>query len=159
MKFSDVCTLGILSLWLRHTSHLHYYLKWQFAILKNSRLVCLLDLTADFGVKTNAKLTPIFKLRERESKTGIQSCLYTGTNPVSIFAQIFWRIFSNIQFFCSKYVLYTLVNKQSVFNGFHGPRCTFTPCPTSDSFSITSSTPSLTSTYCKLINIFTTTTM
>ena len=38
----------------------------------------LLDLTADFGVKTNAKLTPIFKLREK-SKTGIQSCLSTVT--------------------------------------------------------------------------------
>ena len=34
--------------------------------------------TADFGVKTNAKLTPIFKLREK-SKTGIQSCLFTVT--------------------------------------------------------------------------------
>ena len=29
----------------------------------------LLDLTADFGVKINAKLTPIFKLQEK-SKTG-----------------------------------------------------------------------------------------
>ena len=39
----------------------------------------LLDLTADFGVKTNAKLTPIVKLREKSSKTGIQNCLYTVT--------------------------------------------------------------------------------
>ena len=41
-------------------------------------LVRLLELIADFGVKTNAKLTPIFKSREK-SKTGIQSCLYTAT--------------------------------------------------------------------------------
>ena len=34
-------------------------------------LVRLLDLTADFVGKTNAKLTPISKLREK-SKTGIQ---------------------------------------------------------------------------------------
>ena len=48
----------------------------EIVIYENIRLVCLLDLTADFGVKTNAKLMPIFKLREK-SKTGIQSCLYT----------------------------------------------------------------------------------
>ena len=27
----------------------------EFVIVENIRLVCLLDLTADFGVKTNAK--------------------------------------------------------------------------------------------------------
>ena len=37
-------------------------------IVENIRLVRLLALTADFGVKTNAKLTPIFKLRERRAK-------------------------------------------------------------------------------------------
>ena len=42
------------------------------------------DLTADFEINTNAKLTPILKLREK-SKTGIQSYLYTGT-PTPIFA-------------------------------------------------------------------------
>ena len=47
-------------------------------IVENIRLVRLLDLTADFGVKTYAKLTPIFKLRKK-SKTCIQSCLYTVT--------------------------------------------------------------------------------
>ena len=39
-------------------------------IVENIRLVRRLALTADFGVKTNAKLTQIFQLRER-SKTGI----------------------------------------------------------------------------------------
>ena len=42
-------------------------------------MVRLLDLTADFGVKTKAKLTqltPIFKLLEK-SKTVIQSSLFT----------------------------------------------------------------------------------
>ena len=38
-------------------------------IVENKRLVCLLDLTVVFGVKTIAKLTPIFKLQEK-SKTG-----------------------------------------------------------------------------------------
>ena len=37
----------------------------EIAIVGNIRLVRLLDLTADFGVETNAKLTPIFKLREQ----------------------------------------------------------------------------------------------
>ena len=56
-------------------------------------------LTADFGVKTNAKLTPIIKQRETR-KTGIQSCmLYTAT-LTPIFASISWRKFSTIQFHC-----------------------------------------------------------
>ena len=42
----------------------------EIAIVGNIRLVRLLDLTADFGVETNAKLTPIFKLREKRI-TGI----------------------------------------------------------------------------------------
>ena len=50
----------------------------EFLILENICLICLLDLPADFVVKTTAKLKPIFKLRE-QSKTGIQSCLYTVT--------------------------------------------------------------------------------
>ena len=47
-------------------------------IIENIRLVFLLDLTADVGFKTNAKLTPIFMLREK-SKTRFQTCLYTVT--------------------------------------------------------------------------------
>ena len=50
----------------------------EIVIVENIRMVRLLDLTADFGVKTNAKLKPIFKLRVK-SKTDIQSCLYTVT--------------------------------------------------------------------------------
>ena len=53
----------------------------EIVIVENIRLVRLLTancLLADFGVKTNAKLLPIFKLREK-NKTGIQSCLYTVT--------------------------------------------------------------------------------
>ena len=50
--------------------------------VENIRLISLLEITADFGVKTNAKLTLIFKL-EMKSKTGNQSCLYTVTlNPI-----------------------------------------------------------------------------
>ena len=41
-------------------------------------LECLLDLTADFEVKINAKLAQICQLRGK-GKTGIQSCLYTVT--------------------------------------------------------------------------------
>ena len=52
--------------------------------VENICLVRLLNLTADFGVKTNAKLTPIFKL---VFKTGIQSCLYT-VSLTPIFVQI-----------------------------------------------------------------------
>ena len=50
----------------------------EFLIVENNRTVYLLDLTAGFGVQTNAKLTPISKLREK-SKICIQSCLYTIT--------------------------------------------------------------------------------
>ena len=35
----------------------------EFVIVENIRLVCLLELTADFGVKTNAKLTPNCQLQ------------------------------------------------------------------------------------------------
>ena len=42
----------------------------EIIIVENIRLVHLLDLTADFRIKTNAKLTPIIKLREK-NKTGI----------------------------------------------------------------------------------------
>ena len=61
-----------------HTNHSCVIQPKEFVIVENIRLVRLLDLTADFGVKKNAKLTPIFKLREKV-KTGIQSCLYTVT--------------------------------------------------------------------------------
>ena len=38
----------------------------KFIMVENIRLVCLLDLTADFGVKKKtAKLAPIFMLREK----------------------------------------------------------------------------------------------
>ena len=46
----------------------------EFVIVENKRQVCLLNLTADTGVETNAKLTPICQLRGK-SKTGSQSCL------------------------------------------------------------------------------------
>ena len=36
--------------------------------VENIRLVRLLDLTAVFGVKTNAKLTPIFKTEPKTEK-------------------------------------------------------------------------------------------
>ena len=50
----------------------------EFVIEENIREVYLLDLTADFGVKTNTKLTPdCQRERERETKTGAQNCLYT----------------------------------------------------------------------------------
>ena len=48
-----------------------FVIRKEIVIVENIRLVRLLDLTADFGVKTNAILTPIFKLREK-SNTGIQ---------------------------------------------------------------------------------------
>ena len=38
----------------------------EIVIHEKIRLVCLLDLTADFGVKTNADLTPISKRKEVE---------------------------------------------------------------------------------------------
>ena len=36
--------------------------------VENIRLVRLLELAADFGVKTNAKLTPIFKTEPKTEK-------------------------------------------------------------------------------------------
>ena len=50
----------------------------EIVTVENIGLVRLLDITAGSGVKTNTKLTQIFKLREK-SKTGIQICLYTVT--------------------------------------------------------------------------------
>ena len=51
--------------------------------------------SSDFGVETNAKMTPICQLRKK-SKTDIQSCLNTVTLiPSFAFS---WRIFSNKQF-------------------------------------------------------------
>ena len=49
--------------------------------VENIRLIRLLDLTADFGVKTNATLTPFCQLREK-------SCLYTVTLIPIILAYI-----------------------------------------------------------------------
>ena len=55
-----------------------------FVIIENIHLVCLLDLTADFGVKTNAKkLTLNFQLREREQNW--YSELSVHSNPDSNF--------------------------------------------------------------------------
>ena len=50
----------------------------EIVIVENIRLVHQLDLTGDFGVKTNAKLTPIFKPRDK-SKSGIECYLYRVT--------------------------------------------------------------------------------
>ena len=50
----------------------------EIVTVENIGLVRLLDITAGSGVKTNTKLTQIFKLREK-NKTGIQSCLYAVT--------------------------------------------------------------------------------
>ena len=50
----------------------------EFVIVENKRQVCLLNLTADTGVETNAELTPICQLRVKNN-TGIQSCLYAVT--------------------------------------------------------------------------------
>ena len=50
----------------------------EIVTVENIGLVRLLDITAGSGVKTNTKLTQIFKLRKK-SKTGIQSCMYTVT--------------------------------------------------------------------------------
>ena len=60
------------------------YMTKEFVIVQNIRRVCLLDISADFGVKTNAKLTPIFSCVGR-AKNGIQSCLVT-VSLTSIFA-------------------------------------------------------------------------
>ena len=48
----------------------------EFVIVDNIHLIGLLDITADFGVKTNAELTPNCQLRDK-SNSGIQSCVYT----------------------------------------------------------------------------------
>ena len=50
----------------------------EIVIVENIRLVRLLALTADFGVKTtNAKLTPIFKLPERSKIQSFKTVILT----------------------------------------------------------------------------------
>ena len=56
----------------------YYIITREFIIVENIRLASLIDLTADFEVKANAKLTPNYQLHS-QSKTGIQSCLNTLT--------------------------------------------------------------------------------
>ena len=69
----------------------------EFIIVENICLVCLLDLTADFEVKTNARLTPIFKLREK-TETGIQTATLTP-----IFLRKFPDVYSLIYNFSECY--------------------------------------------------------
>ena len=59
----------------------------EYVIVENIRLVCLLELTADFGVKTNAKLTSICQLRYKR-KSGSQSFLFTLILLTPVFAKI-----------------------------------------------------------------------
>ena len=56
----------------------------EFVIAENIRLVCLLDLTADFGVKSNAKLTPDFPAAREEHNW--YSELSVNSNPDSNFS-------------------------------------------------------------------------
>ena len=53
----------------------------EIAIVENLRLVRLLNFRADFGVKTDAKLTPILKLRDKSR----YSKLSVHINPDSNF--------------------------------------------------------------------------
>ena len=66
-------------------------------IVENIRLVCLLELTADFGVKTNAKLTSICQLRDKRKSGNIQSCLFTLILLTPVF---FLDLYSQIYNFC-----------------------------------------------------------
>ena len=52
-------------------------------VIENLRLVCLPDLTADFGVKTNAKLTPVCPVTWEEQNW--YSELSVHSNPDSNF--------------------------------------------------------------------------
>ena len=72
--FSQSCLL------VRNSFRVSFHCTTQrkIVIVENIRLGRLLDLTADFGAQTNAKLTPIFKLGEK-SKKSIRSCMYTVT--------------------------------------------------------------------------------
>ena len=63
-----------------------WFLSEKIVIVENIRLVRLLALTADFGVKTTkAKLTPIFKLRERRAKLVYSKLSVYSINPDSNF--------------------------------------------------------------------------
>ena len=104
---------NILNIWaplygvsaVRATGMAYSVQEWEsreFLIVENIRLVCRIDLTADFGVKTNAKFTPKYKLREK-SKIGILSCLYTVT--LSSDSYLSWRTFSDVQFLWGKGVM------------------------------------------------------
>ena len=65
-----------------HTNHSCVIQPREFVIVENIRLVRLLDLTADFGVKTNAKLTPIFKAA-REGQNWYSKLFVHSNPPVS----------------------------------------------------------------------------
>ena len=56
--------------------------------VENIRLIRLLDLTADFGVKTNATLTP------REEQNCYSNCLYTVTKFLRKFSDVYSQIFN-----------------------------------------------------------------
>ena len=96
LKIWQICHL-ILKLFIKLYCYVTFGLEInrKILIVENILVVRLLDLTADFRVKTNAKLTPNFKLL-RKSKTGIQSCLFTVNLTSFFFALISWCIFSNI---------------------------------------------------------------
>ena len=52
----------------------------EFVMVENIRLISLLDLTGDFGVKTNTKLTPNCQLKEKSKLVFRAVCtLYTVT--------------------------------------------------------------------------------
>ena len=54
------------TIWMNETYYLQAHSSREFVIVENIRQVCLIDLTADFVVKTCARLTPDCQLRRRE---------------------------------------------------------------------------------------------
>ena len=80
------------------------YTPEKFVIVENLRLVCLLDLTADFGVKTNTKLTPKCQLRERERAKLVFRAVCTA------FLRKFPDVYSLICNFSATYILSKSLN-------------------------------------------------
>ena len=68
----------------------------EFVIVENKRLICLLDFTADFGDKTNAKLTPDCQLREKSKTVYSELSVYLSVNLTPIFFCKFPDVYSLI---------------------------------------------------------------
>ena len=70
LSYGAYCIIVIFATTKFNNAVFKNYIYPEFVVVGIIRQVCLLDLTADFGIKTKAKLTPNYQLQEK-SKTGV----------------------------------------------------------------------------------------